>query len=63
MYLNVLIFPFLGSIIAGLFGKIFGRAVIRVIAVFCIFITFLVSLFIFYEVGLSQNLVVIELFS
>jgi len=63
MYINVLIFPVLSFVLVGLFGRFLGRLVSKIMAVVCIFITFLYSLFIFYEVGLCQSIVVIELYS
>jgi NADH:ubiquinone oxidoreductase subunit 5 (subunit L)/multisubunit Na+/H+ antiporter MnhA subunit len=61
MYIIVLFLPLLSFFFVGLFGKYFGRILCKLLAVSCIFVTFLLSLFIFYEIGLSHSVVEIEL--
>lgn len=62
MYIVVLFLPLLSFIFSGLLGRYFGRIICKLLAVSCIFVTFLLSLFIFYEIGLSQSVVEIELY-
>lgn len=55
MYILIIIFPFLGFILAGLFGKFFGRLGSAFISTFNLFLTWLLALFIFYEVVLCSS--------
>jgi NADH:ubiquinone oxidoreductase subunit 5 (subunit L)/multisubunit Na+/H+ antiporter MnhA subunit len=55
MYLLVLILPLISSITAGLFGRYLGYQGAGRITSSLIVITFLISSFIFYEVGLNQS--------
>ena len=61
MYLNLVFLPLISSIIAGLFGRNLGSKGSAIISVSCLFITFLLSLFLFYEVALIVCPVYIKL--
>lgn len=61
MYLLVIFFPLLGSLITGLFGRFLGRQGSIILTTGCLFLSFLTSLFIFYEVGLSNSICIIKL--
>jgi NADH-quinone oxidoreductase subunit L len=63
MYITILFLPLLSFIIIGLLGRVLGRTICKLLVILCIFSTFLLSLFIFYEIGLSQSIVEIELYS
>jgi len=62
MYINSLILPLISFIFISLFGKFFGKFVVKIFVLFCIFLNFLLSIFIFYEIGLCQSLVVVEIY-
>jgi NADH:ubiquinone oxidoreductase subunit 5 (subunit L)/multisubunit Na+/H+ antiporter MnhA subunit len=62
MYILVLILPLLSSILAGLYGRYFGREGCAFLSTFILFLTWLLSLFIFYEVGVCHNIVDIILY-
>lgn len=61
MYLNLVFLPLIGSIIAGLFGRNLGPKGSSIVTVMLLFITFLISIFVFYEVGLIGSPVYIKL--
>jgi NADH-quinone oxidoreductase subunit L len=63
MYLLVIFFPIFGALIAGFFGRFVGRYGSIIISTSCMFLSFLTSLFIFYEVSLSNSVCVIKLAS
>jgi len=63
MYLLIILLPLIGTIIAGLFGSKIGVEGAKQITISCIFTTFLLSCFAFYEVALSGSPCYIELFS
>ena len=52
MYLNLLFLPLISSITAGLFGRKIGPKGSVIITICCLGMSFLTSLFIFYEVAL-----------
>ena len=52
MYLLLIFLPLLSSITAGLFGRYIGPKGASLLTVFCLFITFFISVIVFYEVGL-----------
>lgn len=62
MYLNILILPFLSFLISGLLGNFFGRKIGTYFSIFLIGLTFILSLFIFYEIILCQSSVTISLY-
>ena len=61
MYLLVIFFPLLGSLITGVFGRFLGRQGSIILTTSCLFLSFLISLLIFYEVGLSNSICIIKL--
>ena len=61
MYLNILFLPLISSITSGLFGRKIGPSGAAIIPVICLGITFLISLFIFYEVSLMKCVTYIKL--
>lgn len=63
MYILILFFPFMGAILGGLFGRYLGRKGSSDITIWNSFITLILSLFIFYEVGLGQAIVSIKLYN
>src|SRR3989338_2171391 len=50
MYLLVIFFPLLGSLITGVFGRFLGRQGSIILTTSCLFLSFLISLLIFYLV-------------
>lgn len=60
MYLLVLFFPLIGFLLVSLFGRFFGKQGSCFISIFCLFLSFVVSLFIFYEVCLSNTVCLIK---
>jgi NADH-ubiquinone oxidoreductase chain 5 len=61
MYLLIVFLSLMGSCFAGLFGKYLGSWGSSVVTTSCLFLSFLISLFAFYEVGLSGCFVYIKL--
>lgn len=61
MYLLVVILPFFGTLFAGLGGKFLGSLGAGRITLTCVATSFLISLFIFYEVALHQSPCIITL--
>ena len=61
MYLVLIILPLIGSITAGIFGRKIGSMGSCLISVFCLFFSFFISLFVFYEVALMNCFVYINL--
>ena len=61
MYLILVFLPIIGSCLAGLFGRFLGSWGSAIITTSCLFISFLISLFAFYEVGLVGCFVYIKL--
>jgi NADH-ubiquinone oxidoreductase chain 5 len=61
MYLILIFLPLLSSLTVGLFGRKLGTEGSSLISVNCLLFTFLISLFCFYEVGLSSSVVYIKL--
>ena len=51
MYLLILTLPLISTIISGLFGRWIGGRGAGIIGTLCIFLTFLISTFVFYEVA------------
>ena len=52
MYLLLILLPIIGSCFAGLFGRFIGSKGSSLLTSFCLFISFLFSIFLFYEVVL-----------
>jgi NADH-ubiquinone oxidoreductase chain 5 len=63
MYLLVLYFLFIPFFISFFFGRFFNRKIVGLFNSFCIFLSLLLSLFIFYEVGLNVSICTFSLFS
>jgi NADH:ubiquinone oxidoreductase subunit 5 (subunit L)/multisubunit Na+/H+ antiporter MnhA subunit len=63
MYLLIIFLPLIGTITAGLFGHQIGIGGAKQITISCITLTFLLSCFAFYEVGLAGSPCYIELFN
>jgi len=63
MYLLILFFPFMSTLLTGLFGRFIGRSGSLIIATSCLFFSFMIALFIFYEICLSNSICNIKLFS
>lgn len=61
MYLSLVFLPLIGSISAGLFGRKLGSLGASYITVSCLSITFLISLFVFYEVAFLNCCVYVKL--
>jgi NADH-ubiquinone oxidoreductase chain 5 len=61
MYLNLVFLPLIGSIIAGLFGRKLGPKGSSIVTVMLLFLTFLISICVFYEVGVIGSPVYIKL--
>lgn len=62
MYLLLIFLSFIGSCLTGLFGKHFGSLGSIVICTSCLFASFLISVFVFYEVSLIGCSVNIRLY-
>lgn len=61
MYLLLVFLSLIGSCFAGLFGRYLGSWGSAIITTSCLFLSFLISLFAFYEVGLTGCFVYIKL--
>jgi NADH-ubiquinone oxidoreductase chain 5 len=61
MYLNLIFLPLIGSFSAGLLGRRLGSNGAAFITVTCLFLSFLISSFIFFEVALMECCVYIKL--
>ena len=61
MYLLLVFLSLIGSCFAGLFGRYLGSWGSAIVATSCLFLSFLISLFAFYEVGLTGCFVYIKL--
>ena len=62
MYLAIIILPLLGSIVSGFFGRKVGVTGAQIITSSCVTITMLLSVVVFFEVGLNNIPVSLELF-
>lgn len=56
MYLLIIFFPLFGAFCSGFLGRFIGRFGSIFLTTFCIFLSFIVSLFIFYEVCLNGSI-------
>lgn len=63
MYLSILILPLLGSIISGFLGRKIGKTGSHIITSTCVIISSLLSSIAFYEVGIYNSPVSVNLFS
>lgn len=63
MYIFVLIFPFIGFLLACGFGKYFGREGSAILSTFGLFLTLICAIFCFYEVALCNTIISIKLYT
>jgi len=63
MYITIVLLPFMGAILSGLFGRALGVKGVHLINVSCLLITTLLAFIAYYEVVLCNSPVSIELFS
>ena len=63
MYLSIFMLPLFGSLIAGGFGRFFGKRGSALISTFCLFVSSFFSIVSFYEVGFAGCPVNLPLFS
>jgi len=63
MYLLIIYLPLISSIFTGFFGYFLGKKGSIYISIVSMFLVFLISIFIFFEIGLSQTICNIELFT
>ena len=61
MYFAIILLPFLGAAFAGLRGRTIGTTGAQIVTTGCIFLTAILSLVAFYEVGLSGSPVSVDL--
>jgi len=62
MYLAIIVLPLLGSIVSGFLGRKIGVSGSQLITCCCVIITTLLSILAFFEVGLNNIPVFIQLF-
>jgi NADH-ubiquinone oxidoreductase chain 5 len=62
MYLAIITLPLLGSIVSGFFGRKVGVTGAQIITCLCVVITTLLSIVVFFEVGMNNISVSINLF-
>jgi NADH-ubiquinone oxidoreductase chain 5 len=62
MYLAIIILPLLGSIVSGFFGRRIGFSGAHFITCTAVVITTILAVFAFFEVGLNNTPVSIEVF-
>jgi NADH-ubiquinone oxidoreductase chain 5 len=63
MYLAIILLPFIGATLSGLFGRALGVKGSFIINVTCLLITTLLAFVAFYEVALCKSTTSVELFS
>jgi len=63
MYIWVLLFPILGFVLSGVFGRYFGRAGSAFLSTLGLFLTLITGLFLFYEVCICQSIVSLKLYN
>jgi NADH-ubiquinone oxidoreductase chain 5 len=62
MYLAIIVLPLLGSIVSGFFGRKVGVTGAQIITTSCVMLTTFFSILTFFEVGLNNIPVSIQLF-
>jgi NADH-ubiquinone oxidoreductase chain 5 len=55
MYLLILTFPLIGSLVTGFLGRFLGRYGTAIISIMCVCISMLLSFVAFYEVALLKS--------
>lgn len=63
MYLAIIVLPLLGSIVAGFFGRKIGVTGAQIITTSCVLLTTIFAIISFFEVGLNNIPVSVELFT
>jgi NADH-ubiquinone oxidoreductase chain 5 len=63
MYLSIVVLPFLSFLVTTFFGRFLGFRGVSLFSTLCTFFAFLLSLLIFYEVGLSKAVCSIKIFN
>jgi NADH-ubiquinone oxidoreductase chain 5 len=63
MYLAIIVLPLLGSIVSGFFGRKIGVSGAQIITTSCVILTTIFAIVTFFEVGLNNIPVSIELFT
>jgi len=63
MYIFVIVFPLIGFILSGMFGKYFGRDGSAFLSTFSLFLTLIVAIYCFYEVAICKSVVSIKLYT
>ena len=63
MYITIVLLPFWGALLSGLFGRALGVKGVHIINVSCLLITTLIALIAYYEVVLCNSPVSIDLFT
>lgn len=63
MYLTILILPILGSIVSGFIGRKIGVTGAHIITCSCLIISAILSIVAFYEVGLCNSPISINIIS
>lgn len=61
MYLNILLLPLLSSIVCGFFGRKIGQEGVKIVSLFCLFLTVLLCFFSFTEVVILKSNIKIPL--
>jgi NADH-ubiquinone oxidoreductase chain 5 len=62
MYITLIILPLIGSLISGFLGRKIGTSGSQLITCVSIFITTILSIFVFFEVGFNNIPVTLKLF-
>jgi NADH:ubiquinone oxidoreductase subunit 5 (subunit L)/multisubunit Na+/H+ antiporter MnhA subunit len=63
MYILILIFPLIGFILSGLFGRYFGRDGSAYLSTLSLFLTLILSIIFFYEICLCKSVINIKLYN
>lgn len=61
MYTLIVIFPLIGTILAGFFGRFLGGRGAGYITILCLALTFFASCFAFYEVALNKTVTLVQI--
>jgi NADH:ubiquinone oxidoreductase subunit 5 (subunit L)/multisubunit Na+/H+ antiporter MnhA subunit len=63
MYIFIIIFPFIGFLLAGGLGKYFGREGSAILSTFGLLLTLITALLCFYEVALCNTVISINIYT